>query len=236
MLCRPFVAILVLLAAALLPVELRADEGDAAKGAKAYYICYNCHSLEPGVHLTGPSLAGLWGKQAGSIEGFSRYSKALQSVDLVWDETTLDAWFADPQALVPSNTMIFNGIEHEGVRANLTAFLRIAMGPDGAAAVVAQGLLSAEYAAGRVSEDLSRVGPARQVTFIQHCGDSYLIKLGDGSGAQYWERNLHFKTDTGPRGPADGVAVLVPVGSVGDRASVVFSSPANMARAVRQEC
>ena len=236
MLCRSFVAILVLLATALLPVEPRANEGDVAKGAKAYYICYNCHSLEQGVHLTGPSLAGMWGKKAGSIESFSRYSKALQSADFVWNETTLDAWFADPQAVVPSNTMIFNGIEHDGVRANLTAFLKIAMGPGGAATVVAQGLLSAEYAAGRVTEDLSRTGPERQVTAILHCGDAYLITLGDGAGAQYWERNLHFKTDTGPRGPADGVAVLVPIGSVGDRASVVFSNPANMARAVRQEC
>lgn len=236
MLCRPFVVIWVFLATALMPAEPRADEGDAAKGAKAYYICYNCHSLEQGVHLTGPSLAGLWGKQAGSVEGFSRYSKALQSADLVWDETTLDAWFADPQAVVPSNTMIFNGIEHDGVRANLTAFLKIAMGPGGAATVVAQGLLSAEYAAGRVTADLSRAGPAQQVTSILHCGDAYLIKLGDGDGAQYWERNLHFKTDTGPRGPADGVAVLVPIGSVGDRASVVFSSPANMARAVDRKC
>jgi cytochrome c len=30
----------------------------AKKGAAAYQLCAACHSLQPGVHLSGPSLAG----------------------------------------------------------------------------------------------------------------------------------------------------------------------------------
>jgi len=32
-------------------------EGDAKRGAAVYRACGACHSLEPGLHLTGPSLA-----------------------------------------------------------------------------------------------------------------------------------------------------------------------------------
>ena len=30
-------------------------DGDAKRGASVYRACVACHSLEPGVHLTGPS-------------------------------------------------------------------------------------------------------------------------------------------------------------------------------------
>ncbi len=38
------------------------------KGASAYRICAACHSLQPGVHLSGPSLAGwLWTAAGGLV-------------------------------------------------------------------------------------------------------------------------------------------------------------------------
>ena len=56
-------ATLVLLAVA--PAAMA--EGDPELGAQAYRACVACHSLEPGLHLTGPSLAGLraTGRRAG---------------------------------------------------------------------------------------------------------------------------------------------------------------------------
>ena len=209
---------------------------DLEKGAKAYYFCYNCHSLEPGVHLTGPSLAGLWGKQAGSIADFGRYSPALKAAVFTWNETTLDAWFENSQALVPGNTMILRAMEHAGVRSNLVAFLRIAMGPDGAAEVVARGLLPKDYAVGRVPRNLTEADPGQMVTAVRHCGDAYWVTTADGKEVLFWERNLHFKTDTGKRGPKPGQPVLVDIGSVGDRASIVFADPAELAGALAGPC
>ncbi|MCL6640170.1 MAG: c-type cytochrome, partial [Candidatus Rokubacteria bacterium] len=74
--------------------------GDVARGAVAFQQCVACHSVEPGVHLTGPSLARIWGRRAASAEGFTRYSEPLRKSGLVWDAGTLDRWLSDPQAVV----------------------------------------------------------------------------------------------------------------------------------------
>src|SRR5712691_13410743 len=73
-------------------------EGNPQRGAKIYGACAACHSLEPNLHLTGPSLAGLWGKKAASVADFPRYSSALKARDFVWDEVSLYAWLANPEA------------------------------------------------------------------------------------------------------------------------------------------
>ncbi|MGH8721466.1 MAG: c-type cytochrome, partial [Burkholderiales bacterium] len=39
---------------------------DVERGARAFGACAACHTLEPGRHLTGPSLAGIWGRKAGA--------------------------------------------------------------------------------------------------------------------------------------------------------------------------
>ena len=228
----------VLFSAALLSVvpSTNAEQGDPAKGADAYRICYNCHSLEPGAHLTGPSLAGVWGRRAGTVEGFARYSDAMLAADVVWTGQTLDAWFADPQKFVPGNAMIIDRIPHAGVRANLIAFLEVAMRPGGAADVVKRGWLDRETAQGRIPKDLSTPGAGQRVTVIDHCGDTYRVTLADGRSVRFWERNLHFKTDTGPRGPAPGVAVLLDTGSIGDRALIVFSGLPDLSRLLRENC
>ncbi len=65
-----------------------------------------CHSLEPGVHLTGPSLADLWGTTAGETDGFMRYSQGLKSADFAWDDITLNAWLTDSRSMVPETSRI----------------------------------------------------------------------------------------------------------------------------------
>jgi cytochrome c2 len=72
--------------------------GDPEVGQRVFRLCAACHTLEPGAHRTGPSLAGVFGRQAGTAAGFHRYSEALRSVDLVWREDTLDAFLADRRA------------------------------------------------------------------------------------------------------------------------------------------
>src|SRR4030088_412313 len=96
------------LVAALLPLMLSAaaaQQGDALRGERQFQNCVACHSLEPDKNLNGPSLSGVIGRKAGTLQSFSRYSDAVRSSGVGWGEKTLDAWLADPQHVIPGNQM-----------------------------------------------------------------------------------------------------------------------------------
>ncbi|MBH0111879.1 c-type cytochrome [Novosphingobium sp. YJ-S2-02] len=81
--------------------------GDGAVAGKALFLkraCSACHSLEAGRNLNGPTLSGVIGREAGSLEGY-RYSPALAADKRRWDKARLDAWLADPRAVVPGTKM-----------------------------------------------------------------------------------------------------------------------------------
>jgi len=208
----------------------------AKKGAAAYQLCAACHSLQPGVHLSGPSLANLWGKRAATISDFGRYTDALKKTEIVWDENTLYAWVADPQAMVPGTTMTFRGVENDETRANLIAFLRLALSPGGAAKVVKDGMLPAGMAQGQVPPDLSSLGPNQSITEIHHCHDAYHVTTANGAKFPFWETNVRLKIDSSPRGPRHGEPVLYRSGMVGDRVSIIFSSLADLHRLIAEKC
>src|SRR6266436_6712932 len=109
-----------------------AEPGDAARGERDFRACAPCHSLEPDRNMTGPSLAGLWGRKAGSLPSFERYSDALKSSGIIWDDRSLDGWLTDPDRMVPDNEMPFNGIKDARDRADLLAFLKEATKPGAA--------------------------------------------------------------------------------------------------------
>jgi cytochrome c len=75
----------------LVSVPAAAQTGDAARGERLFRACAPCHSLEPNRSMTGPSLAELWNRKAGGLTRFSRYSPALKSSGIVWDDNTLEA-------------------------------------------------------------------------------------------------------------------------------------------------
>lgn len=118
----------ILLASTFVIASPVSAAGDPEKGAQAYRVCAGCHSLEPGRHLSGPSLARVYGRKAGTVEGFVQYSKALKQSKIVWNEKTLDAWIKKPDALIPGNLMPFPGIPDPNARADLVAFLKTAGG------------------------------------------------------------------------------------------------------------
>ncbi|WP_207459811.1 cytochrome c family protein [Azospirillum sp. SYSU D00513] len=95
---------------------------DAAAGEKAFRACAACHTVEAGKNKAGPHLAGVVGRKAAAVEGFS-YSKALQESGLTWDEATLDKWLADPKGTVPGNKMVYAGQKNEQTRKDLIAYL-----------------------------------------------------------------------------------------------------------------
>jgi cytochrome c len=211
-------------------------EGNPQRGAMVYRACAACHSLEPGLHLTGPSLADLWGKKAASVSDFPRYSKALEAREFVWDETTLNAWIAKPAEFVAGSRMTFRGIEDERTRQDLMAFLRLAMAPGGSRAVVAQRLVSEAQARGQTPADLSEAGPAEQVAAVRYCRNSYFVTTADGEEHSFWALNLRLKVDSSPLGPKGGKPVLTGSGMQGDRASLVFSDPAQISASIRSKC
>lgn len=228
-----FLAAVVALSTALSPA--RAD-GDPKRGASVYRACVACHSLEPDVHLTGPSLARLWGREAASVDEFPRYSEALKSQEFIWDETTLNAWIADPDGFVKGNYMTFRGIKDDKARGDLIAFLRLALAPDGARSVVEQGLLPAQLARGQTPGPLDRAGPKEQVASVRHCRSTFYVVTADGTERPFWEMNLRLKVDSSASGPKGNKPVLTPGGMQGDRASLVFSEPAQISAFVQSKC
>jgi cytochrome c len=228
-----FAGIVVLISAAMSAAKA---EGDPKHGATVYRACVACHSLEPHLHLTGPSLAGLWGKKAASVDDFPRYSTALKAQAFIWDETTLDAWVANPEAFVKDNYMTFRGINDDKARGDLIAFLRLALAPDGAKSVVAKGLIPEQMARGQAPEPLDRATPEEQVASVRHCRNTFFVVTADGVERPFWEMNLRLKVDSSATGPKGGKPVLTPSGMQGDRASLVFSDPAQISAFVQSKC
>jgi cytochrome c len=208
----------------------------AKRGAAAYRLCASCHSLRPGVSLSGPSLANLWGRKAGTTAEYGRYTDALKGSGIAWDENTLNAWLADPQAMVPGTTMTFRGIPQNDTRGNLIEFLRLALADGGATRVVQDGLITAQLAEGQIPEDVSALGPNQRIKDIHHCRDAYYITTADGARFPFWETNVRLKIDTSGRGPKADEPVLLRSGMVGDRVSVVFSNLSEIARLIAERC
>ncbi len=90
--------------------------------------CRTCHSTKPGDNRLGPSLHGVFGAKAGAQSGYS-YSPSLKGAKITWDEKTLDAFIANPDAVVSGNNMKpYTGISSAEERAKIIAFLKSAGG------------------------------------------------------------------------------------------------------------
>lgn len=87
--------------------------GDAAAGKDVFKECMACHTVEAGKNRVGPSLHGVVGRKAGSIEGF-RYSKPMQekaAAGFVWTPENLKAYLLAPKEVVPGGTMSYAGLK-----------------------------------------------------------------------------------------------------------------------------
>ncbi len=202
--------------------------GDARRGGNVFQACAACHSLEPGRNYSGPSLWGLWGRKAGSLASFGRYSEALKRSNLTWNEATLDRWLLDPAALVPGNAMTFAGIGDAAARADLIAFLRTASETKSASRVAQR----------QANADLKSAPPQARIAAIRYCSKThaYFVTNGVGRVTPYWEFNLRFKSDSSDRGPLPGRPVLVGTGMQGDRAQAVFADPGEFSAFIKDDC
>jgi cytochrome c len=207
--------------------------GDTARGARLFRQCSACHSIAPGEHMTGPSLAHVWNRKAASTAGFRRYSEALRRSGLTWNEATLEQWLAGPEKLVPGNAMTFPGVRDAQARQDLIAYLKAVDGKNApAAAKKGDGMMGMA----RGTPDLKNAPPAGHVRSIEYCGDTYTVETADGKIEKVWEFNLRFKSDSSKLGPAPGEPVVVGAGMQGDRASIVFASPKEISETIKQSC
>jgi cytochrome c len=215
---------------------LAAEAGNPDAGRQLFGACSSCHSLVPGRHMTGPSLASIWGREAGSIEGFARYSQALAQAGIVWDEQTLDAWLANPRALIPGNRMTFRGLPDETQRRDLIAFLRSASQEGGPPpGQQAEGMSEGMTGQGQPL-DLKQLEANNRISSIRHCGDTYTVTAETGEVYEFWEFNLRFKTDSSDYGPPPRHPVIIPASMQGDRAFVIFASPTELGSFIESGC
>jgi cytochrome c len=218
-----------------------AADGNAARGQRVFGACAACHSLQPDQNMTGPSLAGLWGRKAGTSPSFDRYSPALKSANLIWNDKTLDEWIEDPQHLVPDNQMTFAGIKDGRQRADLLAFLKqvtqsgASVAQQGGQTGGMGGGMGGMMGGGRVP-NLKKLDPEDRVQAISYCKDTYTITTADGQTRKFWERNLRLKTDASGDGPQKNAPALVGAGMMGDRADVIFADPSEISGFIASKC
>lgn len=82
--------------------------------------CTGCHAAD--LDKEGPRLRGVYGRQSASVDGFA-YSEALKKFSIRWDETTLDRWLTEPDAMVPETDMAFRVTDQEERKA-IIAYLK----------------------------------------------------------------------------------------------------------------
>lgn len=96
-------AMIVGVGLALALVGQHRDASAAEDGAKVFRTkCGTCHTVEKGKHRVGPSLAGVYGRKAGTADGYSRYV-GLKGATFAWDAALLDQYLTDPEKFVKAH-------------------------------------------------------------------------------------------------------------------------------------
>ena len=116
---------IILAALGLMGLSTVSHAQDAEKGAKVFNKCMACHAVDD-KNKIGPSLKGIVGRKAATVEGF-KYSDAMLAKGaegVIWDEATLATYLPDPKAFVPGTKMSFPGLKNPEDVANVIAYLK----------------------------------------------------------------------------------------------------------------
>ncbi len=119
------VAFGLFLAASLWLPASNAQAADAAAGETVFKrFCTACHiATAEGRRGVGPTLFGVVGRKAGSVDGF-RYSNANKDSGITWTPEILDKYLTNPKDVVPGTIMTFAGVKNDTDRANVIAYLQ----------------------------------------------------------------------------------------------------------------
>lgn len=96
---------------------------DAAKGEKVFKKCKACHTVEAGKHRTGPSLAGIVGRKAGTADGYTKYV-GLKDADFTWTDENLDKWLENPKKFLGKRTSMSLKLKKASDREAVIAYLK----------------------------------------------------------------------------------------------------------------
>jgi len=117
-----------------------AAEGDPEKGEKVFKRCQTCHMVGDNARRKiGPVLNDLFGRQAGTTEGYrySKLNKAAGEAGLVWTPETVTAYLPNPSKFLKDylkdagkadqakgRTKMSFRLRNEGQVADVVAFLK----------------------------------------------------------------------------------------------------------------
>ena len=102
-----------------------AQDGDATRGQRVFnQQCRACHTLDKGGASTaGPNLRGVFGRKAGTAEGFE-FSDAMKKSGIVWDDKTMAEYLKDPKGRVPDGKMVYAGLKQQAQLDDMIAYLK----------------------------------------------------------------------------------------------------------------
>ena len=106
-------------------VLAQASQGaEDASGQQAFKnACRTCHIMREGDNRLGPNLHKIIGRKAGSLPDYG-FSSAMKEAGFVWDEDKLDRFIANPDEVVPGNSMKpYGGLSSSEDRKKIIAFL-----------------------------------------------------------------------------------------------------------------
>jgi cytochrome c oxidase assembly protein Cox11 len=96
-------------------------EPHPARGKQLFSeTCAACHGLDK--NKTGPSLAGVFGRKAGSAAGY-KYSSALAQSGIRWSADSLDRWLTNPRKFIAGVKMPAR-VPNASARRDIIAFLK----------------------------------------------------------------------------------------------------------------
>jgi cytochrome c len=95
-----------------------------ASGQQAFNnACRTCHMVKEGDNRLGPNLHKVVGRKAGSLPDYG-FSSAMKEASFVWDQEKLDRFIANPDEVVPGNSMKpYGGLASSDERKKIIGFL-----------------------------------------------------------------------------------------------------------------
>lgn len=106
------------------PIEVLLAAASAEKGKDAAKPCLACHTFEKGAaNKVGPNLYGVVNDEKGHGRNGFNFSAAMKSKGGKWTLQDLNQFLTNPKAYVPGTSMGFAGIQRDGARADVIAYL-----------------------------------------------------------------------------------------------------------------
>jgi cytochrome c len=107
------------------PIEKLLQTASVEKGQAAAKVCTTCHTFEKnGPNRVGPNLYGIVGDHIGEGRGGFNFSAPMKAKGGSWSYDDLNKFIASPKGFIPGTAMGFAGIQKDGQRADVIAYLR----------------------------------------------------------------------------------------------------------------